>query len=115
MSSGHVSLRGMHTVRQGRCPPFGRTANRRWYNVCRHYTMSIRHVSLRGVHTIRRGIFSPSSRKQIGAGIMSVDFILCRSTGFLRAPRKLRQSWENQRFSQLALLAAESGKGKCWK
>ena len=43
------------------------------------------------------------------------DIIPYRSTGFSRAPHNLRQSWENQRFSQLALLAAESGKGKCWK
>ncbi len=32
-----LSLRGVHMVRQGKCPPFGRTTNRRRYNVCRHY------------------------------------------------------------------------------
>ena len=45
----------------------------------------------------------------------SIGILRCVEIILLRAPRKLRQSWENQRFSQLALLAAESGKGKCWK
>ncbi len=69
ISFRHVlSLRGMHTVRQGRCPPFGQTANRRRYNVCRHYTMSSGHtkciyaLSLRGMRMICQRNCPPAGR-----------------------------------------------------
>ena len=42
-------------------------------------------------HGSPRKIFSFVGRRT-GAGIMSCDIIPCRSTGFLRAPHKLRQS-----------------------